>query len=170
MTTSAAVSLARAAVEARARNTPRHAPLADPTPELQHPAACFVSIHKQGRLRGCIGTIHPTEPTLAQEIVRNAVLASTEDPRFMPVTPDELPDLDYSVDVLNEPEPVDSPAALDPRRYGVIVRAGRRRGLLLPDLEGVDSVAMQVAIALEKGGIRSDEPYELSRFTVTRYL
>ncbi|MBI5876515.1 MAG: AmmeMemoRadiSam system protein A [Chloroflexi bacterium] len=163
------VSLARAAVNAQARAERLHMPFDRVPGALQQPAACFVSIHKHGRLRGCIGTIHPTEATLAQEIVRNAVLASTEDPRFMPVGADELPDLDYSVDVLSEPEPIASADQLDPKRYGVIVRCGRRRGLLLPDLEDVDSVATQVSIALDKGGIGHDEAYQLFRFTVSRF-
>jgi AmmeMemoRadiSam system protein A len=170
MSESPHVQLARAAIEAYVQRGERRLPV-DPIPaELQKPAACFVSVHKQdGRLRGCIGTIHPIEPTLAQEIARNAVAAATEDPRFLPIRAEELPGLEYSVDVLNEPEPVDSLERLDPKRYGVIVALGWRRGLLLPDLEGVNTVPLQVSIALEKAGIDPDEPFTISRFTVTRF-
>lgn len=170
MSESPHVRVARAAIEACVRSGERRLRI-DPVPEgLQNPAACFVSVHKtDGRLRGCIGTIRPLEATLAQEIVRNAVAAATEDPRFLPIRADELSNLDYSVDVLNEPEHIESLDQLDPKRYGVIVELGWRRGLLLPDLEGVETVPLQVSIALEKAGIDSDEPFKLSRFTVTRY-
>ena len=133
-------------------------------------AGAFVSLHKDGRLRGCIGTIAPTQENLAREIVQNAVSAGTRDPRFPPVRAAELDELEYSVDVLGQPEPVDSPAQLDPKTYGVIVSCGRKRGLLLPDLDGVDTVAEQVDIARRKGGIRADDPYTLQRFKVVRHL
>ena len=133
-------------------------------------AGAFVSLHKDGRLRGCIGTIAPTEENVAKEIVQNAVSAGTRDPRFPPVRIDELDRLEYSVDVLGKPEPVDSPAALDPKRYGVIVTYGQKRGLLLPDLDGVDTVDEQLEIARRKGGIRAEEPYTLQRFEVVRHL
>ncbi len=128
----------------------------------------FVSLHRRGELRGCIGTIRPTTTSLAEEIVRNAIEAATADPRFAPVAPDELADLEISVDVLHEPEPamVDE---LDPRSWGVIVSAGHRRGLLLPDLEGVDTVEQQVAIARRKAGIPAWEPVTIERFAVDRY-
>lgn len=132
-------------------------------------AGVFVSIRKSGRLRGCIGTIMPTRENIASEIIHNAISAGIHDPRFNPVTEDELDDLVYSVDVLGEPEPISSMAELDVRRYGVIVRAGRRSGLLLPDLEGVDSPQEQVAIALQKAGIRPDEKYTMERFEVIRH-
>ena len=134
-------------------------------------AGAFVSIHKHGRLRGCIGTIAPVADCLAQEIANNAISASTRDPRFDPITEDELPMLDINVDVLGEPEDIDSKDMLDVKRYGVIVstRDGRR-GLLLPDLEGVDTVDYQVAIAMQKGGIRPDEKYYLQRFEVVRHV
>lgn len=135
-----------------------------------HAAGAFVSLHKDGRLRGCIGTIAPTQENLAREIVQNAVSAGTRDPRFPPVRTAELDELEYSVDVLGQPEPVDSPAQLDPKTYGVIVSCGRKRGLLLPDLDGVDTVAEQVDIARRKGGIRADDPYTLQRFKVVRHL
>ena len=129
----------------------------------------FVSLHKNGRLRGCIGTVAPTRENTAMEIVRNAVSAGTQDPRFPPVRADELDELEYRVDVLHAPETVDSPAQLDPKTYGVIVSCGHRRGLLLPDLDGVDTVEQQLAIARQKGGIREDEPCILQRFKVVRH-
>lgn len=132
-------------------------------------AACFVSLHKNGALRGCIGTVAPTMANVAAEIARNAVSACSEDPRFDPVTQDELDSLEISVDILGKPEPVSDPASLDPSRYGVIVTSGHRRGLLLPDLEGIETVTQQLAIACRKGGISPDERYETQRFTVTRY-
>ena len=132
-------------------------------------AGAVVSIHKQGRLRGCIGTIAPTQPTLAEEIIQNAVSASTRDPRFPPIRPEELEQLEISVDVLGAPEDIASEDALDVRRYGVIVTRGSRRGLLLPDLDGVDTPAQQIAIARQKAGIGPDETVTLQRFEVVRH-
>ncbi len=132
-------------------------------------AGAFVSIHKQGQLRGCIGTIAPTQSSLAEEIIRNAVSASSRDPRFAPIRPDELPWLEIHVDVLGAPEDVASEAELDVKRYGVIVTNGSRRGLLLPDLDGVDTVAQQVAIARQKAGIGPEEKVTLQRFEVVRH-
>ncbi len=131
-------------------------------------AGVFVSLHKHGDLRGCIGTIFPWSDCIADEIIALAVEAGTRDPRFMPVTADELPDLEYNVDVLSAPEPAER-HQLDAKRYGVIVTNGSRRGLLLPDLEGVDTPGQQIAIALQKAGIRPQEPYRLERFTVERH-
>ncbi len=131
-------------------------------------AACFVSLKRSGELRGCIGTLLPAEVDLGHEIVRNTAAAAFSDPRFPPVGPDEVEGLCCSVDVLGSPEPTDL-AGLDPRRYGVIVSAGGRRGVLLPDLPGVDTVAQQVGIALQKGGISPDEPFAVERFTVERF-
>ena len=132
-------------------------------------AGTFVSLHKEGKLRGCIGTIAPAQSCLAEEIIMNGVAAATEDPRFPQVRPDELDALSYSVDVLGEPEPVHSLEELDPARYGVIVTRGFRRGLLLPDLDGVDTVMDQIAIAKKKAGIRPDEDAKLERFEVVRH-
>lgn len=131
-------------------------------------AGTFVSLHKHGDLRGCIGTISPWSDCVADEIIALAVEAGTRDPRFYPVTAEELPELEYNVDVLSEPEPAERDQ-LDARRYGVIVTLGSRRGLLLPDLEGVDTPGQQISIALRKAGIRPDEPYKLERFTVERH-
>jgi len=136
---------------------------------LTPPAGVFVSLKKQGRLRGCIGTIQPTQATTAKEIIQNAVNAATSDPRFSPVKRDEIDGLTIWVDILGQPERIDSVEELNPKDYGVIVRCGRRSGLLLPDLEGVDSVEEQVAIARQKAGIGQDEKIELYRFIVTRY-
>ncbi len=132
-------------------------------------AGAFVSIHKQGRLRGCIGTISPTRDNLAEEIIRNAISASTRDPRFEPIRQEELKWLEINVDVLGAPEDIASEAELDVKRYGVIVTRGHRRGLLLPDLEGVDTVRQQVDIARQKAGIGPEEPVELQRFEVVRH-
>ncbi|NLY76747.1 MAG: AmmeMemoRadiSam system protein A [Tissierellia bacterium] len=136
---------------------------------LNNRAGVFVSIEKKGMLRGCIGTIKPVRSNLAEEIIENAISAGTEDPRFRPVSKEELAELDYSVDVLQEPEPVSSIEELDPKRYGVIVSKGFRRGLLLPNLDGVNTVEDQIRIALMKAGISEDEDYKLERFEVTRH-
>lgn len=141
-----------------------------PEEMLKTRAGAFVSIHEHGRLRGCIGTIGPTTDNVAQEIITNAISASTRDPRFAPITPDELEFLDINVDVLGEPEDISSIDELDVKRYGVIVSSGRRRGLLLPDLDGVDTVEEQVAIAMQKGGIRDDDEIRLQRFEVVRHV
>ncbi len=129
----------------------------------------FVSIKKHGNLRGCIGTIEPTKPGAVEEVIANAVSAGVRDPRFEPVKEEELGDLEYSVDVLLPVEPVKSLKQLDPKKYGVVVRSGWRSGLLLPNLEGIDTAAEQVAIARRKAGISPEEPVELERFEVVRY-
>jgi AmmeMemoRadiSam system protein A len=133
-------------------------------------AGAFVSIHKNGSLRGCIGTIAPTADSVAQEIINNAISASTNDPRFDPIRPDELKWLEISVDVLGEAEDIDSPDELDVKRYGVIVSKGFRKGLLLPDLEGVDTVEQQIDIARRKAGIAPGEKVKLQRFEVIRHV
>lgn len=132
-------------------------------------AGVFVSLKKNGMLRGCIGTIGPVRVNIAEEIIYNAISAGTQDPRFPDVGEEELKDLVYSVDVLGAPEKIASMDGLDVKRYGVIVTSGFRRGLLLPDLEGVDTPGQQVEIALQKAGIRSTEPFEMERFEVIRY-
>lgn len=132
-------------------------------------AGVFVSLKKHGQLRGCIGTIAPVHDNIIEEIAENAISAATRDPRFYAVEPEELPELDISVDILTEPEPVRGPEELDPRKYGVIVSAGGRRGLLLPDLEGVNTVEEQVDIARQKAGIAPGAPVKLERFEVIRY-
>jgi len=139
-------------------------------PELtQRKAGVFVSLHRQGRLRGCIGTILPTTDSIADEIIHNAIQSCAHDPRFYPVRVEELSDLEISVDILSDPQPVSEHRFLDPKRFGVIVSRGSRKGLLLPDLEGVDTVAQQLSIALRKAGIDEDESYTISRFEVIRH-
>ena len=137
---------------------------------LTQRAGVFVSLHEHGRLRGCIGTIGPVTPCIADEIIRNGISACSEDPRFDPVRPNELDQLEISVDVLGEPQDIASTDELDPQRYGVIVSNGGRRGLLLPMLDGVDTVAEQVEIAMRKGGIGPHEPgTTFQRFEVVRH-
>ena len=139
------------------------------TPEMKERAGVFVSIHKFGELRGCIGTIEPQRSNVAEEVIANAISSATRDPRFPAIVPSELKDLEYSVDVLTTPEPIKSQDQLDPKRYGVIVEAGWRKGLLLPDLEGVDTVDYQIDICRQKAGIAPNEPVKLYRFEVRRY-
>ncbi len=131
-------------------------------------ASCFVSLKKQGELRGCIGTLAPAEPDVGREIARNAHSAAFQDPRFSSVRPEELSGMTCSVDVLSEAEDC-TLDELDPSCFGVIVTLGFRRGVLLPDLPGVDTVERQVGIALQKAGIAPDEPFAVERFTVDRY-
>lgn len=138
-------------------------------PEMKNQAGVFVSIKKRGELRGCIGTFLPSTDNVADEIIQNAISAATSDPRFSPVDSTELPELEYSVDILSLPEEVMNSEELDPKRYGIIVKSGNQRGLLLPDLEGIDTVDEQIRIALMKAGISSDEQIELFRFEVKRY-
>ena len=128
----------------------------------------FVSLKKNGLLRGCMGTFLPTTDSIAEEIIKNVVLAATQDPRFERVSEDELLDLDISVDVLERPHKA-TKEELDPKKYGVIAIQGHKKGLLLPDLEGVDTVEQQLQIACEKAGISLDEEYDIERFKVTRY-
>jgi MEMO1 family protein len=131
-------------------------------------AACFVTLKKYGQLRGCIGTLEPAEPSLGLEIERNAHSSAMRDPRFPPVTLDEVDALTCSVDVLGPSEPCGL-EDLDPAVYGVIVASGFRRGVLLPALESVDTVEQQVGIALQKAGIAPDQGFDVRRFRVTRY-
>jgi MEMO1 family protein len=138
-------------------------------PEMQQRAGVFVSIHKHGELRGCIGTFDPVTENVAQEIISNAVSSATRDPRFSPVTRNELSELDYSVDVLTQPVPVEDKTMLDPKKYGVIVESGWKKGLLLPDLEGVDTVEQQIDICRQKAGIIPGEKIKLYCFEVKRY-
>jgi len=162
------VKLAKATVECYVRDgkTPRPKEL---TPEMRERAGVFVSLHKHGQLRGCIGTFEPAKDNVAEEIIANAVSSSTRDPRFPPVATSELEDLEYNVDILTEPEPVTDVSQLDHKKYGVIVESGWKKGLLLPDLEGVDSVEEQIAICRLKVGIRVGEPVKLYRFQVRRF-
>lgn len=166
------VKLARAAVEEAVRN---HRVL--PVPQglcaqlEQDRAGAFVSIHENGQLRGCIGTTEPTRENLAMEIIANGISAATRDPRFYPIRPEELDALEIKVDVLKSSEKISSKDELDVHKYGVIVTKGTKRGLLLPDLEGIDTVDQQIAIAKQKAGIpESDQDVELERFEVVRHV
>ena len=132
-------------------------------------AGVFVCLKKKGELRGCIGTILPTKRRISEEIIKNAVSAALHDPRFPPVDLSEMNEIVCSVDILAEPEEIKSISDLDVKRFGVIVSSGSRTGLLLPNLEGIDSAGMQVAIALQKGGISPEEPYRMYRFEVIRH-
>ena len=165
------VALARRAVESYVRE--RKVLDAESLPGLEgRRAGVFVSLHlPDGSLRGCIGTTQPTQPGIEDEIVRNAISAATRDPRFYPLGPEELDGLDISVDVLGEAEEVGSREELDPKRFGIIVQtADGRQALLLPDLEGVDTVDEQVGITCRKGGIDPDrDKYRIFRFEVVRH-
>ena len=166
------VQLARQTIEAYVREKRVISPPETLASEMQERAGTFVSLHDHlGRLRGCIGTIMPTRENVAQEVIHNAISAATRDPRFPPLAPAELDGLEVKVDVLTTPEPVSGPEALDPKEYGVIVEdmQGWRRGLLLPDLEGVDTVEYQVDIARRKAGIGPNEAVKLLRFRVIRH-
>jgi AmmeMemoRadiSam system protein A len=162
------VRLAKEAVETFVR----HGRVIEPkelSEEMLEQAGTFVSIKTRGELRGCIGTLEATQANLALEVVRNAIDSATCDPRFPEVTPQELDGLCYSVDVLSPAEPVSGPEELDPKRYGIIVRLGPRRGLLLPDLDDVNTVEEQISIAKSKASIAQEDSPELFRFTVRRY-
>ncbi len=161
--------LARTAIAAWVRERKQITVPADVPAELaDRRAGAFVSLKKGDRLRGCIGTVFPTQPSLAEEIICNAIRAASRDPRFPPLTPEELPEITVSVDVLATPETC-SPQELDPKKYGVVVQAGERLGLLLPDLPGVTSADEQLAIARQKAGIPAATPCTLQRFTVERH-
>lgn len=140
-----------------------------PADLTENRAGVFVSLKKGGRLRGCIGTFLPTQENIAMEITENAVSAATRDPRFPSVSLNEVDLLTVSVDILSQPEEIDDIEQLDPKKYGVIVSSGYKKGLLLPNLEGVDTVEYQVDIARQKAGISSDENYQIQRFEVKRY-
>jgi len=162
------VNLAAQAIHTYVR-TGKTLPIPSPMlPEWTAKAGVFVSIKKADRLRGCIGTFSPTTESLAQEIIANAIKAASEDPRFPPICEEELDTLVLSVDVLSEPETC-TEDQLNPTCFGVIVQNGWRRGLLLPDLAGVESVEEQLAIVRRKARIAPDEPAHISRFTVERH-
>lgn len=163
------VNLAWKAIKTYAEQGKRIEPDKPLDPEFNKKAGVFVSIKKQGNLRGCIGTIKATEDNLAQEIISNAISAANKDPRFPPIKTDEIPELDISVDILGDPEKIDSKEKLDPDKYGVIVEKGYRRGLLLPRLEGINTVDEQLNVAYRKAGLSPGEDVQLYRFKVTRY-
>jgi AmmeMemoRadiSam system protein A len=163
------VQLARKTIETYVREKKLIDPPAELTPEMEAKAGVFVSLHREGELRGCIGTFAPTTENVAREVIRNAIESCARDPRFPPVRPEELERLEISVDVLTEPVPVKSASELDAKKYGVIVKSGPRQGLLLPDLPDVNTAEEQIAICRRKAWLDEDEPVELFRFEVRRY-
>ena len=168
---SAHVRLARETIENYVKQGKIITPPKDlPEEMINQKAGVFVSLKKFGDLRGCIGTFMPTQENIAQEIIKNAISAAIDDPRFPPVTVPELEDLSISVDVLSAPEEVKDTSQLDPKKYGVIVSSGYKKGLLLPDLEGVDTAEYQIDIAKRKAGIYPNEKVKLYRFEVKRYF
>ncbi len=164
------VALARKSIAHYLQNR-KKLTLSDDLPEelIGKQAGVFVSLKKEGILRGCIGTFLPTKSNIAMEIIENAVSAAVRDPRFSPVTLDEVESLSISVDILSAPERVKDINQLNPKKYGVIVSCGYKKGLLLPDLEGVDTVEQQVGIARQKAGIYTDEDFKIERFEIKRY-
>lgn len=141
------------------------------TDDFKMKAGVFVSLKKYGSLRGCIGTFAPTKDNIYLEIVQNSVSSATSDPRFPPVSIDELKDIDISVDILTPAELVKDVNDLDPKKYGIIVAKGHKRGLLLPDLKGIDTIQEQIHIAKMKAGIKpEDDDFDIYKFTVKRYI
>jgi len=169
------VLLAKSAIEEYIKEGREISP-PDDLPErfFEEKAGVFVTIKKDRELRGCIGTFLPTKENIAQEIISNAIAAATRDYRFAPVQEQELPFLEYTIYLLNDPEPVSSLEDLDPKKYGVLVKSEMaggavRTGLLLPDLEGVETAEKQVSIACRKAGIHSQDKTSLFRFSVEKF-
>jgi AmmeMemoRadiSam system protein A len=163
------VELAKKSVEIYVREGKMIKPPDPLSPEMSEKAGVFVCLKKHGQLRGCIGTFMPACESVGAETIRNAISAATQDYRFSPLREDELGELVYSVDVLSCPEKVKDISELNPKKYGVIVVSGQRRGLLLPDLEGVNTVEEQLRITRMKAGILPHEEIEIYRFEVNRY-
>jgi AmmeMemoRadiSam system protein A len=164
------VVLAYQAIETYLKTGQAMSPPSPLPDEMAEPGAVFVSLHTaDGRLRGCRGTITPTEPNLAEAIIHTAIASATDDPRFPPMTLAEMEGLDVKVDVLSELEAVSDTSELDEKVYGVLIKSDYRRALLLPDIAAVDSVPRQLELVRRKAGIGPDEPAELYRFTVSRY-
>ncbi|HTY12583.1 MAG TPA: AmmeMemoRadiSam system protein A [Candidatus Omnitrophota bacterium] len=163
------VELAHKAITAYIKEKKIINPPENPTDEMKGRAGVFVCLKKNGDLRGCIGTFSPTTENIAQETIHNAIESATRDPRFPEVKPDELASLDITVDLLTDPLKVASIKELDAKRFGIIVKSGMKRGLLLPDLEGVETPEQQIAIAKRKAWIADEEPIEVYKFEVRRY-
>jgi len=163
------VELARQAIETYVREGRVIDPPVPVPGEFMERAGVFVCIKKNKVLRGCIGTLRPEQGNLALEIIRNAICTAVEDPRFPGVAEPELGELEITVDVLSPSTPIKDTSELDPKRYGVVVKSGYRRALLLPDLEGVDTVKKQLEIAKRKAGISPGDLVEIERFEVRRY-
>jgi len=164
------VELARKSIETYIRERKIIEPPESVSPEMTERAGVFVCLKQGGKLRGCIGTYMPCYDSVAKEIIINAISAATKDPRFSPLMESELGELEYSVDVLSLPQKVKDVKELDPQKYGIIfVSSGYKRGILLPDLDGVDTVEEQIRIARMKAGILLEEDVEMYRFEVRRY-
>jgi len=161
--------LAKKSVETYVRDGRVEKPPDPPLPDMTEMAGVFVCLKKHGQLRGCIGTFMPSCENICAETIMNAIAAATKDPRFPPVEKSELQELDYTVDVLSPPEKVSDMKKLDPRKYGVIIASGHRRALLLPDLEGVDTVEEQLRIVKMKADILPHEEVDIYRFEVKRF-
>lgn len=164
------VALARKSIAYYLQNR-KKLPLPDDLPPelIEQQAGVFVSLKKGERLRGCIGTFLPNKDNIALEIIENAISSAIYDPRFSPVTFGEVASLSISVDVLTAPEEIKNNSQLNPKKYGVIVSSGNKKGLLLPDLEGVDTIEQQIDIARQKAGIYVDEDFRIERFEIKRY-
>jgi len=164
------VALARKSIAYYLQNR-KKLPLPDDLPPelIEQQAGVFVSLKKGERLRGCIGTFLPNKDNIALEIIENAISSAIHDPRFSPVTLDEVGSLSISVDLLSVPEEIKNNSQLNPKKYGVIVSCGYKKGLLLPDLEGVDTIEQQIDIARQKAGIYADEDFKIERFEIKRY-
>lgn len=163
------VELARGSIREYVLNKVKLSPPVPLPEEMKQKAGLFVCIKIGGNLRGCIGTIEPCRSNIAEEIIYNAVSAATRDSRFSPLVKEELGGIAVSVDILSASEKVGSTDELDPKIYGLVVSAGEKRGILLPDLEEVDTPMQQIAICRRKGSIGEDEEVTLERFTVKRY-
>lgn len=182
------IKLAQLAVENYIRNKEIISPpLNLPKDFFQKKSGVFVSIEKEGDLRGCIGTYLPTRKNIAEELIHNAIAAATEDYRFGPIQREELPRLSYTVYILNKPKLVKSISELDPKKFGIIVKGASaissgqsdivfnghrffKSGLLLPDLEGVDTAEKQIFIACQKAGIDPRrEKIIIYKFTAEKY-
>jgi AmmeMemoRadiSam system protein A len=163
------VELAKKSIEAYIREGKIIEPPETLTPEMNGKAGVFVCIKKDNQLRGCIGTFSPSYACVAIETIKNAISAATKDPRFHPVREDELEGLEYCVDVLAPPEKVTDLQELNPKKYGIILVCGNRKGLLLPDIEGVDTIDEQIRITRLKACILPEEETEMYRFEVKRY-
>jgi hypothetical protein len=136
---------------------------------LKKEAGVFVTLKKNGNLRGCMGTFRPVQKNAAYEIISNAMTAAENDPRFPEVEKEELNELSISVDILSKPERVRDKSELDPKKYGILIKGGHQTGLLLPDLEGIETVEKQLNVAKRKAGLRKDAEVEIYRFTVSRF-
>ncbi len=165
----AALAIAREAVERYVRTGLVAEPPPDLPPALREARGVFVTLRARGHLRGCIGTLAPARSDVAHEIIACGIAAAVRDPRFLPLRAEELPELEYAVDVLGDLEAVRGLEDLDPKTYGVVVEATGQRGVLLPDLEGVEDAAHQVRIARAKAGLPPDAPVALYRFRVRRF-